>query len=494
VIANDFTVMKTADLKPHPLNEKIYSSAEPDEELLASVERHGLLEPLVTTKTGMIISGHRRWSAAKILQLPTVKVRIVEEEQIERLEELLIEFNTYRVKTASEMVREIEHLNKLWRIGQGFRSDLDPTSINIDRSKRLDTRSRIAKKVGLSAGGISKLLFVKKTAPDLLPFIDTGAVSLHQAWKRARQLERDAGYEELSDMDKADIPLDGTGWEVRVGDSRFIELEEDIAQMIICSPPWYGIKDYKSENQIQHEDEETFLQNLFLVFENLKKSLKEDGSLFVELGEATIQNQYLGTTEKFVLGMMERGWVLRERLQIYRPTAPSTNRKKSWSRVVTPLFFFTKTDGDYFFDRDRIRRKREKEGAVTVYSGSSDRSGTPIFPHPLGRTATGLIQVGSDTWMRDLEYRTGLKLSHPAPFPRALVREPLLATTKKNDLVIDCFSGSGTTGVACLEHGRRYLGIEINEVYAKASRVRLQALEADLRQGIRTVFEEEEEE
>ena len=61
----------------------------------------------------------------------------------------------------------------------------------------------------------------------------------------------------------------------------------------------------------------------------------------------------------------------------------------------------------------------------------------------------------------------------PTQLPLALLRRVVGCASDPDDLVVDPFSGSGTTGMACVELGRRYLGIELSEEYAKASRVRI---------------------
>jgi site-specific DNA-methyltransferase (adenine-specific) len=69
----------------------------------------------------------------------------------------------------------------------------------------------------------------------------------------------------------------------------------------------------------------------------------------------------------------------------------------------------------------------------------------------------------------------------PTQLPLALVRRVVLGLTRPNDLVLDPFTGSGTTGVVCIQHGRRFHGIELREEYAAIARDRIdeaQRLEA----------------
>ena len=69
---------------------------------------------------------------------------------------------------------------------------------------------------------------------------------------------------------------------------------------------------------------------------------------------------------------------------------------------------------------------------------------------------------------------------HPTQKPEALLERVVLASTNPGDLILDPFMGSGTTGVAALRHGRRFIGIEMDEAYLEGiARPRLQA-ELDL--------------
>ena len=76
---------------------------------------------------------------------------------------------------------------------------------------------------------------------------------------------------------------------------------------------------------------------------------------------------------------------------------------------------------------------------------------------------------------------------HPTQKPEALLERVVVASTNPGDLVLDPFMGSGTTGVAALRHGRRFIGIEMDEAYLeRIARPRLQA-EADAFTGVPAV-------
>ena len=79
---------------------------------------------------------------------------------------------------------------------------------------------------------------------------------------------------------------------------------------------------------------------------------------------------------------------------------------------------------------------------------------------------------------------------HPTIKPLEIIKKQILHTTQENDIVLDCFCGSGTTCVACKETGRRYIGIEIEPKYYKISVNRLNGITADGQTSIFTNFDE----
>lgn len=80
--------------------------------------------------------------------------------------------------------------------------------------------------------------------------------------------------------------------------------------------------------------------------------------------------------------------------------------------------------------------------------------------------------------------------NHPTIKPLELVKRHILHSTQENDIVLDCFCGSGTTCVACKETGRRYIGMEINPEYHKIAVNRLNGILANGQTSIFTDFEQ----
>ncbi len=97
-------------LRPHPLNEQVYDADRDAEELRASIAEHGILTPLVIDQHGTILSGHRRWQAARALGLDRVPVVVRHVDEPLVAEQVLLESNRQREKTYSERMREAEHV------------------------------------------------------------------------------------------------------------------------------------------------------------------------------------------------------------------------------------------------------------------------------------------------------------------------------------------------------------------------------------------------
>lgn len=128
------------------------------------------------------------------------------------------------------------------------------------------------------------------------------------------------------------------------------------------------------------------------------------------------------------------------------------------------------------------------------------------------------IPMTKNVWLSDIEYclwfgETNTKLNdgyelkskwyissinkndkdlynHPTIKPLDLVKRHILHTTQPNDIVLDCFCGSGTTCVACKETGRRYISMEINKEYYEIAQKRLNGMTANGQTSIFTDFEE----
>jgi protein gp37 len=102
----------TKDLKPHPLNDAIYGDGA-DKEMVQSVKDNGIIEPLLVDYKNRIISGHRRWDAAKKAKLKEVPVKVFQSEDELEIRTALVEANRQRTKTNEQVAREAAQIYEI---------------------------------------------------------------------------------------------------------------------------------------------------------------------------------------------------------------------------------------------------------------------------------------------------------------------------------------------------------------------------------------------
>ena len=140
------------DLRPHPLNEEIYGDRT-DADLIESVRTKGILNPLLITSGGMIISGHRRWGAALAVDLDAVPVVVFGSDDALDIEEALIESNRQRAKTNEQIGHEYEHLTRIINereSRQGARVDLTSDKTLSEVKEAMRPSRQAAQKLGIS--------------------------------------------------------------------------------------------------------------------------------------------------------------------------------------------------------------------------------------------------------------------------------------------------------------------------------------------------------
>ena len=158
-------VVKTSDIKPHPKNQSIYAD-EPDKELIEDIEKRGVLQPLICEKvSGYIISGRRRYKAAKTIGLEFLPVIYREYKTENEIIESIIMHNAYRRKSERQIMLEIE---ALWEVPQ------EPAEAEKKARKRIVYRRKsadtISKNVGrtVSASKVQKAVAIIVAAKEAM--------------------------------------------------------------------------------------------------------------------------------------------------------------------------------------------------------------------------------------------------------------------------------------------------------------------------------------
>ena len=465
--------IKVKELKHHPFNSQVYKLSD-IESLKESIKKVGLLEPLIINKKNEVLSGNRRLEAIKKLKYQTVKVVL---KDLKNNEEPLhiISHNSQRIKTSREILNEINVLSKYYKNKQGYRSDL--TSVDINRS---GSREKISKKLGLSGDKVYKLIYIDRVSPRLIDLIDDGKLSINQSYLEAK---RKKNYDQINkniDIQNKLINVNRPGFTLYNKSSEDMsELDNHSVDMILTSPPYYSLRNYGLKDQIGLENTiDKYIRNLMKIFKECYRVLSNEGSCWVVIGDSYIDGSLSNIPHRFAIEMVKNKWIQRNTV-IWNKTNPKPESVKT--RLGTSnefIFFFTKKRQDYYFDVDSIRIPYKNSSNNDVksprhhsISGEYQRH-SPVFKNKLGKVPLDFFQ--SSKHSGNIGKKNGLEdIEHIAVYPNSICYLPIKSGSKINDIILDPFCGSGTTGSVAIELKRRFIGYELNPSFIELTKSRL---------------------
>jgi DNA modification methylase len=278
---------------------------------------------------------------------------------------------------------------------------------------------------------------------------------------------------------------------------------------IVTSPPYYGLRDYGVDGQIGLEQTpDAYVAEMVAVFREAKRVLRDDGTLWLNLGDCYNANQGNGfdtnkdggarkkaaaspkvssgglppknllmIPARVALALQADGWYLRSEIIWAKPNPMPESVRDRPTSAHEKVYLFAKQPR-YFYDADAVR---EPLASATL----NDKR--------LGATGTGRHRYSADGMAACPSGFTGANLSgrnlrnvwtitpkpfkgaHFAVFPPALVEPCIKAGCPEGGTVLDPFGGSGTTGLVANSLGRNAVLIELNPTYAAMAQERLAA-------------------
>jgi site-specific DNA-methyltransferase (adenine-specific) len=238
------------------------------------------------------------------------------------------------------------------------------------------------------------------------------------------------------------------------------KFRDNYFQCIITSPPYFGHRIYteNDSNEIGHETNiDGYITNLVEVFTSLRPKLRDDGLLWLNMGDTYREKALLGVPWRVAIALQSNGWILRSDVIWYKPNAMPSSVKDRPTVDHEYIFMFSK-NGSCFYNADAIREPHVTFSEKSKTRGGRKhlgvRNGTPekgknggnanlhnvrwdqAF-HPIGRNKRTVWEIPLGKF-RD---------AHFAVFHEKLVEICMLASTQTNDYILDPFCGSGTTGI-----------------------------------------------
>jgi DNA modification methylase len=314
----------------------------------------------------------------------------------------------------------------------------------------------------------------------------------------------------------------GQLWRLLTGDARTVlrTLPDESVNCCVSSPPYFGLRDYGVEGQIGLEQSpEEYVAQIVAVFAEVRRILTKDGTLWLNLGDSFAGsgkggNRYIdantGRTSRnkitpkhpktpvieaikpkdligipwlVAFALRADGWYLRSDIIWSKPNPMPESVTDRPTKAHEYLFFLTKS-AKYFYDAAAITEERVSD---TNVCGPNSRANRDHVPRPFLKQ--DLINKGTYTGFNDrwrghqTERRNKRSVweiapkpfpdAHFATFPPELVRPCIRAGCPVGGIVIDPFTGSGTTGEVAIEEGRRFVGVELNPKYNHMAKRRI---------------------
>ena len=249
----------------------------------------------------------------------------------------------------------------------------------------------------------------------------------------------------------------------------------DKPRMCVTSPPYYGLRDYGGENsQIGLEQTpEEYIQEMVKVLAKVKDCLADDGTLWLNIGDSYYNyrpgkgqalvkqtvantkqdlpdkcarrgNKLEGIKEKDLIGipwmlafaLRADGWYLRQDIIWHKPNPMPESVRDRCTKSHEYVFLLSKSQ-NYYFNVDVIKE--------------------PTIDGKKLKRKKSVWNINKKAY----------KDAHFAVYPPELIIPCIKAGSKKGDIVLDPFIGSGTTAVVARDLGRNYIGCELHEDYSK---------------------------
>lgn len=293
-------------------------------------------------------------------------------------------------------------------------------------------------------------------------------------------------------------------------------LPDKTIQTCVTSPPYFGLRDYGCDGQIGLESTpDEFVKSLVDVFAEVHRVLRNDGTVWLNLGDSYAAQRggssmpaetlaggtsgkgdkqshrghdgsaghahrnasLIGLKHKDLIGipwrvafaLQQYGWYLRQDIIWHKPNPMPESVTDRCTKAHEYIFLLSKSE-KYYYDNESIKDPVKQDwGTRSRTNGKYHNEGTGLQPHS-GLEKSYTTANKRSVWSVPTKPFRG---AHFATFPTELIRPCILAGSRIDDIVLDPFNGSGTTGFVSMEERRRYIGIDINQEYLSMAEERI---------------------
>jgi len=461
--------MTISELKLHPACARV-PRMRPDEwtAFLEDVQGRGVQEPIVVQRGGHVLDGRHRLEAAKARGDHTILVRLVDLSEKEQIEFIIAAALLRRHLTddqrsilAARFQEPLSKATKVERASKGGKTGglgrIKATSLSETSSDKLlpknDTRREAAGHFLVSEWKVRSAAVIERVCPDLAERVLAGDLTLPQAKQQLRREQKRAELKTKAQESKK-VTSAHTTWEIRHADClETLPTLTEKARLAFADPPYNIGVDYGDGKAADRLPDDRYMAWVELWLAACRDCLTPDGSLWVLIGDEYAAEYGVALKR---LGLTIRSWI-----KWYETFG--VNCTNNFNRCSRHLFYCVRDTKHFVFHTDAVARPSDRQ---TKYADKRADPGGKLW---------------DNVWQ--IPRLTGTCQERlpdcPTQLPLALVEPIVLCASDPGDLVIDPFTGSGTTGVAAIRHGRRFLGIERSERFAKLARLRLKGVDGE---------------
>ena len=305
-------------------------------------------------------------------------------------------------------------------------------------------------------------------------------------------------------------------------DARSLPLDDQSVQCCVTSPPYWGLRDYGIDGQLGLEPTpEEYVANMVAVFREVRRVLKDDGTLWLNLGDSYAATgksgggdqgrrwedhgadtegprggkwspappglkpkDLVGIPWRVAFALQADGWWLRSDIIWAKPNPMPESITDRPTKAHEYIFLLSKS-ARYYYDADALRSPYKPE--------TFDRYSYPMQnTAPQARQPDGnMSQRGKNRTKGPNELGCNIRTvwtiatqpypdAHFATFPEEIPRRCIKAGSKPGDTVLDPFAGSGTVVAMAIDLGREGIGIELNPEYIELAERRLRSKQRPL--------------
>ncbi len=247
---------------------------------------------------------------------------------------------------------------------------------------------------------------------------------------------------------------------------RMKEIPDSSIDLTVTSPPYDNLRTYNNSLDWGEHVWKPVLQELFRV-------TKKGGVVVWIVSDATIKGSETGTSFRQALYAKEIGFNLHDTMIWNKGNFTAVGAlKTSYAPVFEYMFIWSKGKPKTF---SPIKDRKNKHFGNIYHQTVRQADGSTKDGHGKGKKTISEFGQRHNIWLMFPE-NSNLKRCHPAQFPEHLAHDHIISWSNEGDTVLDCFMGSGTTGLAAKNLNRKFIGIEKDETYFKIAQDRIAAI------------------